>query len=67
MKEVGQQRFLRQFYPVAIRGSTMLLLCSKIKTEMHDLLPLTDWRIETCLLNYPLQSFTMFSFSENKS
>lgn len=61
MEEVGQQRFIHKFYPVAIRGSTVLLLCSKIKLEMHAPLPLAVWHIETCLLNYPLQSFTMFS------
>lgn len=60
MKEVGSQRFLHKFYPVAIRGSIVLLLCSKMKIGMYAPLPLTVWHIETCLLNYPVQSFTMF-------
>lgn len=67
MKEVGQQRFLHKFRPVVTRGSTMLLLCSKMKIEMYALLLLTVWHIETCLLNYPLQSSTMFSLSKSKS
>lgn len=67
MKEVGKQRLLHKFYPLAIRGSSVLLLCSKIKIEMHAPLPLAVWHIETCLLNYPLQTSAMFSLSEKES
>lgn len=67
MKEVGQQRFLHKSHPAAIPGNTVLLLCSKMKIEVYAPLPLSVWHIETCLLNYPLLNFTVFSLSENKS